>query len=104
MVQEVRYVQIDTKSFMKLCETNNSLKHEVMLLNDHIEELQRSNSKLSKINRQLKSKVNASRYHRESRFRHNLYNDITSFDLIVEENIRLKEENAKLKQTLSNSE
>ena len=102
MVEKVRYVQIDTKSFMKLCERNEQYKHEIMLLNQHVEELQRSILKLSGINRQLKAKVNASRNIRESKFRHNLYNDITSFDLIVEENIKLKEENRKLKEKLSN--
>jgi len=101
MVKDTKYVQIDTESFIKLCDDNAALKHEVSLLNQHIEDLQHSIYRLSGKNRQFQSEVNANRFHRESRFRHNLNRDITSFDSIVEENIKLKKEIAELKEKLS---
>lgn len=104
MPQEIRYVQLDTKSFIDVCNENKALKNEIILLEKHIEELQQSSQRTAKQIRKLKSRANAVEDAREWKFRSNLCKldkDITSFDEILKENIALKKENAELKEKLS---
>ena len=101
MVKEIKYVQIDTKSFIDLCNENKSLKKEIALLEAHVEKLQHSSHRLAGENRKLKSRANVDEDLREWRFRENLTEDITSFDSVVKENISLKQENKELKEKLS---
>ena len=101
MVKEVKYVQIDTKSFIDLCNENRALKNEIYLLEQHIERLQQSSHKMAGENRRLKSRANVVEGNREWRFRENLTEDITSFDSLVKEYLTLKQENKELKEKLS---
>lgn len=104
MPQEIRYVQLDTQSFIDICNENKALKNEIILLEKHIEELQHSAHQTAGQLRKLKSRANTVECMREWRFRHNLKKldkDITSFDEILKENIALKKENAELKEKLS---
>ena len=99
--KEVKYIQLDTKSFIEICNENQSLKHEIELLKHYVETLQLNAKKMSGEIRTLRSKASVVQDMREQRFRTSLTDEITSVDIILEENKKLLEENKELQEKLN---
>lgn len=98
--KEVKYIQLDTKSFIEICHENQSLKHEIELLKHHVETLQLNAKKMSGELRTLRSRAGVVQDMREWRFRESLIDKITSVDIILEENKKLLKENKELQEKL----